>query len=154
MKELACKCHGNSPGDFSAKFILIPIFGPILLVTKVALLFWFKKFSFIIILVKFQAVLSDFSRCFKCILNIFENQQKIKKIHKFYFFYFFPKFFFIIIIWNYFWIDSPEILILTVVVELVEWKVLRQKLLSRHYTVPIQKFLSQHFSFHKFNHHS
>ena len=39
--------------------------------TKFDLLFWFKKFSFIII----------FSRCFKCILNIFENQQKIKKIH-------------------------------------------------------------------------
>ena len=30
----------------------------------------------------------------------------------------------------------------------------RQKLLSRHCTVPRQKFLSQHFSFHKFNHHS
>ena len=66
-------------------FILIPIFGPILLV---ALLFWFKNFSFIIILITFQAVLSEFSRCFKCILNIFENQQKIKKIHKFYFFIF------------------------------------------------------------------
>ena len=45
-------------------------------------------FSFIIILITFQDVISEFSRCFKCILNIFENQQKIKKIHKFYFFIF------------------------------------------------------------------
>ena len=56
--------------------------------TKFAFLFWFKRFSFIIILITFQAVISEFSRCFKCILNIFENQQKTKKNHKFYFFIF------------------------------------------------------------------
>ena len=60
--------------------------------SKFALKFWFKIFSFIIILITFQAVLSEFSRCFKCILNIFENQQKIKKIHKFCFFIFSKKF--------------------------------------------------------------
>ena len=120
-----------------------------------------QNFSFIIILITFQAILSEFSRCFKCILNIFENQQKIKKIHKYYFNFFFQKFLhnhyftarkthstacswhstclcakascmstagsllsFFDSVWNSFWIDSPEIVNLTVVVELVEWKVL------------------------------
>ena len=54
--------------------------------TRFVLLFWFKNFSFIIILITFQVVISEFSRCFKCILNIFENQQKIQKKSQIFFF--------------------------------------------------------------------
>ena len=60
-----------------------------------------------------------------------EISKKLKKFTNF-ILLFFSKNFFTIIIWNSFWIDSSEIVILTVVVELVEWKVLWQKLLCRH----------------------
>ena len=73
--------------NFALKSDLIQFSG--LFLWPLNLLCYFgPTFSFIIILITFQAVISDFSRCFKWILRIFENQKKINKIHKFYFFIF------------------------------------------------------------------
>ena len=74
--------------NFALKSDLIQFSGLFLWTLNLLCYFGSNFFSFIIILITFQAVLSEFSRCFKCIFNIFENQQKIKKIHKFYFFIF------------------------------------------------------------------
>ena len=85
--------------------------------------------------------------------NAYSTFSKISKKSKKFtnlIFSFFPKFFFIIIIWNYFWIDSPEILILNVMVELVEWKVLWQKLLSRYCTYYCSQLLTPAFRYETF----
>ena len=76
--------------DSSEKFISIPTFGPVLLYIKFSLTSWFQNFSFIIILLTWKAVLSDFSGSLKCMLNISQNLKKIEyflKVSKHFFFH-------------------------------------------------------------------
>ena len=119
--------------DSSEKFIFIPTFGPVLLYIKFSLTSWFQNFSLIIILFTWEAVLSDFSGSLKCILNIPQNMKKIECFLKISIF-FVPKSFFIIILCNSFFIDSPQMMISSVVVDLLEWKVLYWIFLSGHCT--------------------
>jgi len=80
--------HRNRPenwirSDFSAIFILIPIFGSVLLVTKVALLFWFNIFNLLSFLSHSRLYSLSFLGASNAYSTFLKISKKLKKNHKF-----------------------------------------------------------------------